>query len=65
MENRIAYLREYHGISQRCLAMWAGVSHAEMNLIEREKRTPNVYIAMRIAKALKQPIEEVFVDDGK
>ncbi len=36
------------------------VNHAEMNFIEAGKRIPNVYIALKIAKALKTTVEGLF-----
>lgn len=63
--NNIKYWREYHGISQRELARQANVSYTEMTNIENEHRTPNVYIAMDIAKVLKVPVEKLFSGDGK
>jgi len=60
--NHVRYYRENYGMSQRQLAMYAKISHVELNHIERNKRTPNVYIAIRIAKVLKIPIEGLFIE---
>jgi DNA-binding XRE family transcriptional regulator len=65
MSNRIKSYREYYGISQRELASKAGISHAEMNFIEVEKRIPNVFIAQRIARVLKVSTDKLFVEDIK
>jgi len=60
--NKIKYYREYYGISQRQLARHAKVSYAEMSYIEADLRIPNVYMAMRIAKILKVPVEAIFIE---
>lgn len=60
--NHVRYYRESHGMSQRQLAIYAKISHVELNHIESNKRTPNVYIAIRIAKVLKIPVEGLFVE---
>jgi len=49
-------------MSQRQLALYAKISHVELNHIENGKRTPNVYIAIRIAKVLKIPVEGLFIE---
>jgi len=62
--HKIKYYREYYDLSQRELARKVGVSHAEMNFIETEKRIPNVFIAQKISKALKVSTDELFFEDG-
>jgi len=49
-------------MSQRQLAMYAKISNVELNHIENERRTPNVFIAIRIAKVLKIPVEGLFIE---
>ena len=61
--NNIAYWRAYYGVSQGQIAIKARVSRAEIAMIEADKRAPNVYIALKIANALKMPVEELFFDD--
>ena len=60
--NRIKYYREYYGMSQRQLAMYAKISNVEVNYIESGKHTPSVYKAIRIAKVLKVPVEKLFFE---
>ena len=60
--NHVKYYRQYYKMSQRQLALYAKISHVELNHIENGKRTPNVYIAIRIAKVLKIPVEGLFIE---
>lgn len=60
--NMIKYYREYYTISQRELSRKAEISHVEMHYIEVGKRIPNVFIAIRIAKALNVPVEGLFIE---
>ena len=60
--NHIRYYREQYKMSQRQLAMYAKISNVELNHIENERRTPNVFIAIRIAKVLKIPVEGLFIE---
>lgn len=63
--NKVEYWRTYRGYSQRQLAMKAHISHVELNHIEHDKRWPNVYIAIDLARSLKVSVEELFGSDGK
>jgi len=60
--NKIKYYREYYGISQRQLARLTKISYAEMSYIESNIHTPSVYIAIRISKIFKVPVEAVFFE---
>ncbi len=60
MENQIRYWRNYHGISQRELARRVGITSAAMSGIERGTHLPNVIIAIRIARALKVSVEQLW-----
>ena len=62
VENKIRYYREYHTISQREVARRAKISSPEMSAIERGINLPNVITAIRIAKALKVTVEELWED---
>lgn len=63
--NKIKYYRDYYGISQRWLALKTGISHVEMSYIESDKRMPNVYTAIKLAKVLKVSVEELFSGEGE
>lgn len=51
MRNNVRYYRLYKGVSQRWLAQKVGCSHSTLGAIERGESAPNVYLAMRIARA--------------
>lgn len=58
--NQIRAYREYKGVSQRRLAGKVGCSSSTISEIEMGKRTPNVYLAMRIAKALGTSVDDLW-----
>lgn len=62
MNEKIKDLRDYHGISQRELARRVGVGKTTISEIERGDRLPNVMTAIRIARALKTTVEEIWGD---
>lgn len=62
MNEKIKDLRDYHGISQRELARRIGVGKTTISEIERGDRLPNVMTAIRIARALKTTVEEIWGD---
>lgn len=64
MNEKLKDLRDYHGISQRELARRIGVGKTTISEIERGDRLPNVLTAIRIARALKTTVEEIW-GDGK
>lgn len=64
MNKKLKDLRDYHGISQRELARRIGVGKTTISEIERGDRLPNVLTAIRIARALKTTVEEIW-GDGK
>lgn len=62
MNEKLKDLRDYHGISQRELARRIGVGKTTISEIERGDRLPNVLTAIRIARALKTTVEEIWGD---
>lgn len=62
MNEKLKDLRDYHGISQRELARRIGVGKTTISEIERGDRLPNVLTAIRIARALKSTVEEIWGD---
>lgn len=60
MRNNVRYYRLYKGVSQRWLAQKVGCSHSTLGEIERGESAPNVYLAMRIARALDATVEELW-----
>lgn len=65
MKNRLRELRAAKQWSQGDLAEKLGVSRQTINAIETEKYDPSLPLAFKIAKLFKQPIEEIFSDNGK
>lgn len=60
MRNNVRYYRLYKGVSQRWLAQKVGCSHSTLWAIEHGESAPNVYLAMRIARALDATVEELW-----
>lgn len=60
MENQIRVLRKERGISQEDLARRCGVSRQTINAIENNKYDPTLGLAMRLARLLKTPVEDIF-----
>ena len=63
MNEKLKELREYHGISQSELARRVGVGKTTVSEIERRDRLLNVMTAIRIARAMKTTVEEIWGDD--
>jgi DNA-binding XRE family transcriptional regulator len=61
MDNNINRVIQQKKITQATLANMVGVKREYINRIINKKITPTVPLAMRIAKALKVPTEELFV----
>lgn len=60
--NSIKLVREQRGFTQVQVANKARISERGYQLIETGKRSPNVLIAIRIAKALNTTVENLFYD---
>lgn len=65
MKNIVVQLRKQKKIKQRQLAAYVGVSRQSIYSIERGIFTPTVDTAMKIAKCLGKPVEEIFFLDGE
>ena len=63
MKNRIKELRKHMGLRQEDIAEQTGVTHQTINAIENNKYNPTLELAMKLAKRLKTPVEEVFFLD--
>lgn len=63
MKNRIKELRKSIGLRQEDLAEQTGVTRQTINAIENNKYNPTLELAMKLAKLLKTPVEEVFLLD--
>lgn len=60
MKNNIRELRLEQGWRQEDLARKAGVTRQTINAIENDKYNPTLVLAMRLARLLKTPVEQLF-----
>lgn len=58
--NRLREMREEHGWTQAELAARIGVSRKTVNTIENRVFVPSTLIALKLARALDMPVEELF-----
>lgn len=63
MKNQIKRLRKEAGLRQEDLAAKAGVSRQTIIAIENDKYDPTLELAMRLARLLQIPVEELFIMD--
>ena len=61
MENRIRAFRKAAGLLQEDLAREMGVTRQTINAIENNKYDPTLALAMKLARLLGQPVEELFL----
>lgn len=62
MKNRIREFRKMKNITQDELARDIGVTRQTINAIENEKYSPTLLLAIKLAKYLEVPVEELFFD---
>lgn len=60
MRNDIKKIRKELGIRQEDLASLVGATRQTIIAIENNKYNPSLELAMRLAKILKTPVEELF-----
>ena len=60
MKNKIKQLRKSVGLRQEDLANLLGVSRQTIIAIENNKYNPTLQLAMKLAKLLKTPVEDIF-----
>ncbi|HEY0012312.1 MAG TPA: helix-turn-helix transcriptional regulator [Allosphingosinicella sp.] len=58
--NRLNELRGERGLTQAALADAVGVSRKTINTVENGVFVPSTLLALKIARALGRPVEEVF-----
>lgn len=64
MKNTIKKLRKEHGLRQEDMARVLGVSRQTIIAIENDKYNPTLELAMKLARLLNTPVEEIFeLDD--
>lgn len=62
--NRIEQTRDLRGLSRGELADLVGVHYQTMGYLERGEYNPSLELALKIARALGVPLEEIFwLDD--
>lgn len=62
MKNQLGYVRQtLRGMSQEQLSRISGVSRQAISEIELDKRVPSVETALKLAKALKVKVEDIFI----
>jgi putative transcriptional regulator len=60
MRNLVKQLRKQAGLRQEDLARELGVSRQTIIAIENDKYDPTLELAMKLAKRLGRPVEEIF-----
>ncbi|NLA11481.1 MAG: helix-turn-helix transcriptional regulator [Firmicutes bacterium] len=61
MKNKIKELRKELNLRQEDLARLTGVTRQTINAIENDKYNPTLVLAMKLARLLKTPVEELFL----
>ncbi len=60
IKNNIRKLRKIHNLTQEELAGKANVSRQTIIAIEKEKYDPSLKLALKIARILRKPVENIF-----
>jgi putative transcriptional regulator len=60
LSNRLRDLRAERDLTQAALAELVGVSRKTINTVENGIFVPSTVLALRIARALGRPVEEIF-----
>lgn len=58
--NRLHDLRAAQGLTQAALAELVGVSRKTINTVENGVFIPSTLLALKLARALGQPVEDIF-----
>ncbi|HYI48285.1 MAG TPA: helix-turn-helix domain-containing protein [Allosphingosinicella sp.] len=58
--NGLLALRAERGLTQAALAELVGVSRKTINTVENGVFVPSTLLALRLARALGRPVEEIF-----
>lgn len=59
--NRVREIREAAGLTQAELAGLIGVSRKTINTVENAVFVPSTVIALKLARALGEPVEQLFL----
>ena len=60
LHNRLHELRAEHSLTQAALAELVGVSRKTINTVENGVFVPSTVLALKLARALGLPVEEIF-----
>lgn len=60
LANRLREVREARGLTQAELAGWVGVSRKTVNTVENGVFVPSTIVALKLARALGEPVEALF-----
>ena len=60
LENRVRELREARNLTQAQLADLIGTSRKTVNTVENAVFVPSTVIALKLARALGEPVERLF-----
>jgi putative transcriptional regulator len=60
MKNKIKALRKELGLRQEDVANRVGVTRQTIIAIENDRYNPSLELAMKLAKLLNTPVEEIF-----
>lgn len=63
MNNKLRELRKQQKLTQDELAKALGVSRQTINAIENNKYNPTLELAMRMARFMRIPVEQLFLLD--
>lgn len=62
MNNAVRDMRKKRNLTQEALANMVNISRTHLSEIENGNAVPSVFVAQRIAKALKVKVESIFFD---
>jgi len=60
ISNTLKVQRAKNDLTQEQLAQLVGVTRKTINTVEKGKFVPSTYLALKLAKALNVPVEEIF-----
>jgi putative transcriptional regulator len=63
MQNKVKFFRKQKGLTQEELAKKLSVTRQTINAIENNKYNPTLELAIKAARFLGVPVEELFILD--
>lgn len=63
MRNRVKFFRKQKGLTQEELAQELSVTRQTINAIENDKYNPTLELAIKVARFLGVPVEQLFFLD--